>query len=273
MKHIFYRGKRACTPDRRFSRALSASVMGMLLCMFCLAGTTWAWFTAMDEASVGGITLGYAQVDATSLMAYTSNEADFIAYGENSAEYLADLTEESVMPVMPAEVTWTKAGNQDANIGLVSGRPMSYTFDVEANTLYRLNTELDTNAAGAWLKIETHEGNYWTRIANDDVECELAFASEGYVVVTAGWGDPEVGEDWYELTDEVMAFSMEPQPFDLTWDNLPTVEQFVKEYGLKTAEQLKAEKDVAIAAALAAEQAAANAAAQQTADQQLTPAQ
>ena len=51
--------------DKAFSKVLASSICGILLCMACLAGTTWAWFTADMASTDNVIQIATVTVDAT----------------------------------------------------------------------------------------------------------------------------------------------------------------------------------------------------------------
>ena len=51
--------------EKSFSRVLISSVCSILLCMMCLAGTTWAWFAASVENTDNVIEIAYVSVDTT----------------------------------------------------------------------------------------------------------------------------------------------------------------------------------------------------------------
>lgn len=59
LDRIFYIPKYDRPKKKDISRLLMPSVVGMLLCMICLAGTTWAWFTASIQS--GANTLNAAR--------------------------------------------------------------------------------------------------------------------------------------------------------------------------------------------------------------------
>ena len=46
IKFALYIPRHSKSTDENILRLLVPSLLGILLCMICLAGTTWAWFTA-----------------------------------------------------------------------------------------------------------------------------------------------------------------------------------------------------------------------------------
>lgn len=49
---IFYKGKHTRSSDRKYMQNAVPLFLGMLICMSCLAGGTWAWFSANQTAPV-----------------------------------------------------------------------------------------------------------------------------------------------------------------------------------------------------------------------------
>lgn len=56
IKSLFYTPKHTKTSDDNILRLLLPSIAGSLLCMVCLAGTTWAWFSASIQTAPQTIT-------------------------------------------------------------------------------------------------------------------------------------------------------------------------------------------------------------------------
>ena len=55
-KHI---GKHVKPTDENIMQLLMPSILGMLICMVCLAGATWAWFTATTTVSAPPVSAAY----------------------------------------------------------------------------------------------------------------------------------------------------------------------------------------------------------------------
>ena len=53
---LFYVPKYEKVSDVSFSRIIVSSVLGILLCIFCLAGLTWAWFSGSSSSAANSIT-------------------------------------------------------------------------------------------------------------------------------------------------------------------------------------------------------------------------
>ena len=57
-----YIGKHVKPTDENIMQLLMPSILGMLICMVCLAGATWAWFTATTTVSVPPVSAAYFDV-------------------------------------------------------------------------------------------------------------------------------------------------------------------------------------------------------------------
>ncbi|MBR5140193.1 MAG: hypothetical protein IKV16_03975 [Clostridia bacterium] len=53
--------------DKAFSRLMIASVIGILICIFCLCSTTWAWFNASSSADGNTLSASQFKLDITVL--------------------------------------------------------------------------------------------------------------------------------------------------------------------------------------------------------------
>lgn len=60
-----YIGKHVKPTDENIMQLLMPSILGMLICMVCLAGATWAWFTATTTVSVPPVSAAYFDVQVT----------------------------------------------------------------------------------------------------------------------------------------------------------------------------------------------------------------
>lgn len=57
-----YIGKHVKPTDENIMQLLMPSILGMLICMVCLAGATWAWFTATTTVSAPAVSAAYFDV-------------------------------------------------------------------------------------------------------------------------------------------------------------------------------------------------------------------
>lgn len=77
--------------DENILRLLVPSLLGILLCMICLAGTTWAWFTASVQTQPQ--TIEAANYDIA--VSITNESGDFVSHGqplEGGKSYKVTLT-------------------------------------------------------------------------------------------------------------------------------------------------------------------------------------
>ena len=70
---IFYQSKHAKPTDENIFRLLLPSIVGILLCLVCLAGTTWAWFSASVQTPPQTITTAHFDISVS--IVDGSNEA------------------------------------------------------------------------------------------------------------------------------------------------------------------------------------------------------
>ena len=61
LKRFFYEPRHAKPTDENIMRLLTPSILGIILCMVCLAGATWAWFS--DSIQTGPQTITAASYD------------------------------------------------------------------------------------------------------------------------------------------------------------------------------------------------------------------
>ena len=65
LKSVLYVPKHAKTNDENIRHLLVPSFLGILLCMVCLAGTTWAWFTASISTPPQSIATANYKINVT----------------------------------------------------------------------------------------------------------------------------------------------------------------------------------------------------------------
>ncbi len=100
LKSVFYVPKHAKPTDENIRRLLVPSFLGILLCMVCLVGTTWAWFTASVQTQPQNIET--ANYDITVLVEDGNNrplekrEGDY--YLSANTEYTITLTAGGTAP-------------------------------------------------------------------------------------------------------------------------------------------------------------------------------
>ncbi len=147
---LFYRAKRLKHEKQNNILPLYTALLSMVLCMVCLGGTTWAWFTANQVMEVEPITAAEWAIE--------SIEVYQIASGENT-EYIR-------IPVNETED--------------------GMKFDVEADTNYAVSVSIRGNSSTGYLHVETCDGNYYT--TKSDIDFDLLLSEGGTVKVIASWG-------------------------------------------------------------------------------------
>lgn len=78
LKSIFYTPKHTKPTDDNILRLLMPSIVGSLLCMVCLAGTTWAWFSASVHIQPQTITAANYEIAAV----VTDESGTMVASGQ-----------------------------------------------------------------------------------------------------------------------------------------------------------------------------------------------
>lgn len=100
-----YKGKHIRQSDRKYMHNAVPILLGMLVCMICLAGTTWAWFSANSTTSVQLIQSAEYSVDVDvkelcteDAISSDATNSDYPAYStsysdlEAEKEYIVTLT-------------------------------------------------------------------------------------------------------------------------------------------------------------------------------------
>lgn len=91
IKFALYIPRHSKSTDENILRLLVPSLLGILLCMICLAGTTWAWFTASVQTQPQ--TIEAANYDIA--VSITNESGDFVSHGqplETGKSYKVTLT-------------------------------------------------------------------------------------------------------------------------------------------------------------------------------------
>ena len=78
IKFALYIPRHSKSTDENILRLLVPSLLGILLCMICLAGTTWAWFTASVQTQPQ--TIEAANYDIA--VSITNESGDFVSHGQ-----------------------------------------------------------------------------------------------------------------------------------------------------------------------------------------------
>ena len=123
--------------DKAFTRVLISSICGILLCMGCLAGTTWAWFVAGTENTDNVIAIATVTADVT----VYSNDSEVIATVDNTY-LLSDGTYHATI-----QVTNTATNSQRPTYVLIT-----VTQD-QVDTLYYLSFDYGQNEADMAINV------------------------------------------------------------------------------------------------------------------------
>ncbi len=154
------KAERLKNQKRRILSPLYTSLLSILLCMVCLAGTTWAWFTANQEVPIEPITS--AQWELQSLEVYE------VATGSDV----------STQTDSNAPATQTKISVTEEN-----GR---WTFSASANKKYVVNASVNGTASNGFLLINTCDGSFYTIATQSNFS--LLLSQDCTVQISASWG-------------------------------------------------------------------------------------
>lgn len=165
LKHIFYIPKHSKPTDENILRLLMPSVIGIALCMVCLAGSTWAWFSASVQTAPQTIEAANFDISAA----------------------VTDASDQPVSSGQPLEagktykVTLTAAGNAPSGgyCEVKGGAVPLYTETILPNESLTFTLIPDSNAAYTFTAV-------WGKYSGKpDI-------TDGY---TIGTEQPETGEE------------------------------------------------------------------------------
>ncbi len=152
MSNKLYRAKRLKHEKRSSRLSLYAALLSIVLCMVCLAGTSWAWFTANQEVTVKSIVSAEWKMDSVEVY-----------------QIAADGNTKTVQ--IPVDVTGTEGDMK---------------FSAAANTQYLVKIFVKTNARNGFALIETCDGSFYT--TKSEVSFNLLLSKSSIVKVNASWG-------------------------------------------------------------------------------------
>lgn len=124
------------SPDALFHRTLLTSILGIVLCTVCLAGSTWAWFTT-ESISVEGNVLVAANFSGTVTVAAAEGT---IAVNHDKGCQMADLA-----AGIPYEVTLVAAGEAAGYARVTLGEAHHYTPPLQKGDTLHFNVIPDGN--------------------------------------------------------------------------------------------------------------------------------
>ena len=119
--------------DRSFSGMIFSSVLGIVLCMICLAGLTWAWFS--DSASSSVNTLSAARFDVSVAVTNTTTQVEEQPQSEkqfalSNGTYAVTLTGTGNAQTYGGYCTLTLGSDTYHTVQLRSGEQFTFTLTV-----------------------------------------------------------------------------------------------------------------------------------------------
>ncbi len=161
MLNLFYKANRRKHENRGSTLPFYTALLSMFLCMICLAGTTWAWFTANQEVDIGSITAAewslnsvkVYQIETTSQLTQTASDGD---------------AQRSRIAV---DVTATDDG---------------VVFDASADTQYLVTASMNGNSSNGFLLVETCDGDFYS--TDSDISFNLLLTEDCTVALSVSWG-------------------------------------------------------------------------------------
>ncbi len=147
--------KKSKSNPRQVNPVLSVytSLFSVILCMICLAGSSWAWFTSTRTSAVDPIKSAELYINDLSV-------THLITDGRG-----AQVDEEA------AEIRTTQNG---------------FEFDAAANTLYVVDVSLGGTATSGFLYVQTCDGVFFS--PNISTEFALVLTQDCKVQLSASWG-------------------------------------------------------------------------------------
>ncbi len=161
MLKLFYRAKWLKHEKKNNMFPFCASLLSMILCMVCLAGTTWSWFTASQEVRVDRIAAGNREVQRVEVYAF-----------EDSLLLLEDTAEKTVRQTS-ATVDVTVEGN-------------AFSFEVMADTPYLVFPSVESTVNNGYLQVKTCDGDFYTTELVESFR--LLLSQDSTVTISASWG-------------------------------------------------------------------------------------
>lgn len=163
---LFYRGKYLRKEEKNSSVSLYTTLLSMVLCAVCLAGTSWAWFTANQALPVAPIASAEWALDTVQVY-----------------QVVSDVTamEDGDISHVPVDITVTKAGA---------------TFTAAANTRYLVTATAKGTATVGFVQITTCDGTFYNTSAQSSFT--LLLSQNSTVTVTASWGSGTGNAQFFE---------------------------------------------------------------------------
>ncbi len=143
---------------------LFPSILGIFLCAVCLAGTTWAWFTANREIGVAPIVSAQWMLESVEI--YEVPASGVYSQGEEGEK----------PQQIPVSVT--------ENDGVIE-------FEASANTRYLVTVTVEGNAVNGFVLVNTCDGSFY--ITEKQSSFTLLLSEDCKVKISSSWGT-KVGE-------------------------------------------------------------------------------
>ena len=144
---VFFRSGRDNPTDKNILRLLMPSAVGIVLCMVCLAGTTWAWFSASIKSPPQTITAANYDI----AVAVTDEAGAPVALDqplEAGRAYTVTLTAGGTAP--SGGYCVVKSGGASLYTApLLPGEEMSFTLIPESDDTYTFDAVWGTYNGGA----------------------------------------------------------------------------------------------------------------------------
>ena len=126
-------------------RTLGPPILAIILCLICLCGMTWAWFTANDEGTVAEIKSAHVLLDVT-LVDNSSEDSDAKEWSDRQecsfnlsaqTEYTFAIRKSSECSASEGYAEITISGDTDGSetyrtSELISGSPGTYSLTIQA---------------------------------------------------------------------------------------------------------------------------------------------
>lgn len=185
--------ERGRVTDAAMTRAIAASVIGIMLCMACLIGTTWAWYSASLTSGENEITVANFAVDVT----ITPQNGEDTATPIQATDGTYTLTGGNYTVKLSVNSSTGSATTGFCQV-LANGTPY-YTGDFNSEFTFTIKVEgsADVKFTPMWGICPTGEG---IKTIQSDVPITLAGTPLNSALQSAGYSGDETGGE--PTTDE-----------------------------------------------------------------------
>ncbi len=157
---LFYRVKRPTHKQQNTIVPFYTTLLSMIFCMVCLAGTSWAWFTANYAVGVGSITTAEWILQ------------DVIVYQMDNVSSLTQTASDENVQSPQILVTITEDGGMK--------------FEARANTPYLVTASATGSSSKGFILVKTCDGYFYT--TDSSIEFCLLLSQTSEVMICASWG-------------------------------------------------------------------------------------